>query len=145
MRAMSMREFAADAEMWRNTTERWFDIAMKGRYRALAGPEEYTLLAATMERGLREGGLGLGVTHAYYPGATREEIFRVFQMAERWKVPIFTHVRLGVDGIQEVIADAAATGASLHIVHVNSVSLGFAAYGARPDCFGAATGSGHHH
>ena len=77
-----------------------------------------------MERGLREGGLGLGVAHQYYPAASREEIFRVFQMAERWKVPLFTHVRsMNIDAMQEVIADAAATGASLHIVHVNSMSL----------------------
>ena len=45
-------------------------------------------------------------------------------MAERWKVPLFTHVRsMNVDAMQEVIADAAATGASLPIVHVNSMSL----------------------
>jgi dihydroorotase len=125
MRAMSMREFAAGAETWSNSTERWFDIAMKGRYRAISDAEEYALLGATMERGLREGGLGLGLAHQYYPRATREEIFRVFQMAQRWKVPIFTHVRsMSVDAMQEVIADAAATGASLHIVHVNSMSLG---------------------
>ncbi|MEO8131183.1 MAG: amidohydrolase family protein, partial [Bryobacteraceae bacterium] len=67
MRSMSMHEFAADAEKWRNSSARWDEISMKGRYRALAGPEEYTLLAATMERGLREGGLGLGVAHQYYP------------------------------------------------------------------------------
>ena len=125
MRTMSMREFASDREAWINTQDRWFDISLKGRYRPLADAEEYTLLAATMERGLREGGLGLGVAHQYYPGATREEIFRVFQMAQRWKVPIFTHVRsMGLDAMQEVIANAAATGVSLHIVHVNSMSLG---------------------
>lgn len=71
-----------------------------------------------------EGALGLGVAHQYYPGATREEIFRVFQMAARWKVPIFTHVRsMSVDAMQEMIANAAATGVPLHIVHVNSMSL----------------------
>ena len=49
----------------------------------------------------------------------------MFQMAERWKVPILTHVRsMNVDAMQEVIADAAATGVSLAIVHVNSMSLG---------------------
>lgn len=122
MRVMSMREFAAGVPS--GSTDRWFDIAMKGRYRPIADPEEFALLGATMERGLREGGLGLGVAHQYYPGATREEIFRVFQMAQRFNVPIFTHVRsMGVDAMQEVIADAAATGVSLHIVHVNSMSL----------------------
>ena len=124
MRTMSMKEFAPEAEGWRNAVHLWSEVSMKGRYKALSGAEEYTLLGATMERGLREGGLGLGVAHQYYPGATREEIFRVFQMAQRWKVPIFTHVRgMGPDAIQEMIANAAATGVGLHIVHVNSVSL----------------------
>ena len=125
MRAMSLREFASEVASWQNSTLRWNEIGYKGRYKSLTQPEEYTTLAARMERGLREGGLGLGVAHQYYPAASREEIFRVFQMAQRWKVPIFTHVRsMNVDAMQEVIADAAATGASLHIVHVNSMSLG---------------------
>lgn len=125
MRVMSMREFSSSAEVSRGTPERWLNLSMKGRYKPLTTAEEYSLLAATMERGLREGGLGLGVAHQYYPGATREEIFRVFQMAQRWKVPIFTHVRsMGPEAMQEVIANAAATGVSLHIVHVNSMSLG---------------------
>ena len=125
MRTMSMREFASEREAWSKSDGRWIDISMKGRYKPLGDAEEYTLLAAAMEQGLREGGLGLGVAHQYYPGATREEIFRVFQMAQRWKAPIFTHVRsMGFDAMQEVIANAAATGVSLHIVHVNSMSLG---------------------
>jgi len=125
MRTMAMREFASQAEAWRNTQDQASEVNMKGRYRPLNDPEEYTMLAAIMERGLREGGLGLGVAHQYYPGATREEIFRVFQLAQRWKAPIFTHVRsMGPDAMQEVIANAAATGVALHIVHVNSMSLG---------------------
>jgi N-acyl-D-aspartate/D-glutamate deacylase len=125
MRTMSLHEFASEVAGWENSTVDWNEIAHKGRYKALTQPEEYTTLAAVMERGLREGALGLGLAHQYYPAASREEIFRVFQMAERWKVPIFTHVRsMNVDAMQEVIADAAATGVSLHIVHVNSMSLG---------------------
>lgn len=125
MRAMSLREFAKEAASWQNSTMRWSEIGYKARYKALTHPEEYSTMAAALERGLREGGLGLGVAHQYYPGASREEIFRVFQLAARWKVPIFTHVRaMNVDAMQEVIANAAATGAPLHIVHVNSMSLG---------------------
>ncbi len=123
-RVMALSEFASDSAAWQTSTLRWNEIAHKGRYKVLTQPEEYTMLAAAMERGLREGGLGLGMAHQYYPAASREEIFRVFQMAERWKVPVFTHVRsMNIDAMQEVIADAAATGASLHIVHVNSMSL----------------------
>jgi N-acyl-D-aspartate/D-glutamate deacylase len=125
MRTMAMHEFAPQRKAWSNSVGDWSEISMKGRNKPLGDAEEYTLLAATMEQGLREGGLGLGVAHQYYPGATREEIFRVFQMAQRWKVPIFTHVRsMGLDAMQEVIADAAATRVPLHIVHVNSMSLG---------------------
>jgi N-acyl-D-aspartate/D-glutamate deacylase len=125
MRAMSLREFAKESASWQNSTMRWSEIGYKARYKSLTDPEEYSALAAALERGLREGGLGLGVAHQYYPGASHEEIFRVFQLAARWKVPIFTHVRsMTPDAMQEVIANAAATGAPLHIVHVNSMSLG---------------------
>jgi dihydroorotase len=65
------------------------------------------------------------MAHQYYPGADRSEIFRVFQYAASRAAPIYTHVRsMGLDAMQEVIANAAATGAPLHIVHVNSSSLG---------------------
>lgn len=125
LRTLSMREFASEAGTWRDSAGRWRELSMKGRYKAVTAAEEYSLLAANLERALREGGLGLGVAHQYYPGATREEIFRVFQMAQRWKVPVFTHVRsMNPEAMQEVIANAAATGVSLHIVHVNSMSLG---------------------
>jgi dihydroorotase len=88
-------------------------------------PEEQTrTLYQLLEKGLRDGGLGIGMPHQYYPGADRREIFRVFELAAEKDVPIYTHVRsMGAEAIQEVVANAAATGASLHIVHVNSSSL----------------------
>lgn len=125
MRTMSMRKHEAQRPAWRKSDDFSFNILNTGRYDQIADPEEYTLLAATLERGLREGALGLGVAPQYYPGASREEIFRVYQMAARWKVPVFTHVRsMTPDAMQEALANAATTGAKLHIVHVNSMSLG---------------------
>jgi dihydroorotase len=67
----------------------------------------------------------------YTPGATREEIRRAFVVAADHHVPVFVHLRSaglieasgGVAGVQEVIADAAATGAALHVVHVTSMGL----------------------
>jgi len=124
-RTMSMREFAAERAAWQRSDVFSFEVMNKGRYSPLRDEEEYTLLGAAMERGLREGAMGLGVATQYYSAATREEIFRVFQMAQRWKAPVFTHVRaMGPEAMQEVIANAAATGVPLHIVHVNSMSLG---------------------
>ena len=124
-RTMVMPQFASLTVDPQKALGGWTEIMMPGRYLPLTNPEEFTKLAAGLERGLREGGLGIGMAHQYYPAASREEIYRVFEMAARWKVPIFTHVRsMEVDAMQEVIANAAATGASLHIVHVNSMSLG---------------------
>ncbi len=82
-------------------------------------------LAALMEGGLDEGGLGYGFGITYTPGASRTEILDLFESAEAHGVPVYVHLRgagaLGNLGpFQEVIANAAATGASLHIVHLNS-------------------------
>jgi N-acyl-D-aspartate/D-glutamate deacylase len=98
-------------------------LAREGYYREL--PEERIAeMLDLLRQGLREGGLGIGMAHQYYPAASRAEIFRVFELAAETQAPIFTHVReMGLAGIQEVLANAAATGAPLHIVHVNSSSL----------------------
>lgn len=108
------------------TGEAWeiLDEATRGgRYEALA-PVQYPALWARLQKGLDEGALGVGMPHQYYPGVTYDEIFRLFQFAARQDVPIYTHVRdMGVAPMQEVIANAVATGASLHIVHMNSSSL----------------------
>lgn len=89
-------------------------------------------LDSVVERGLADGALGVGFGIAYTPGATREEILRVFRVAARHGVPCFVHLReVGPDPasggsggpLQEVIADAVATGASLHVVHVTSMGL----------------------
>ncbi len=82
-------------------------------------------LAALMEAGLEEGGLGYGFGITYTPGASRTEIFDLFVSAEAHGVPAYVHLRAADEGgnlgpFQEVIANAAATGASLHIVHLNS-------------------------
>jgi N-acyl-D-aspartate/D-glutamate deacylase len=81
-------------------------------------------VAAELERGFAQGGIGIGMAHAYYPGADRAEIFSVFEFAASARVPIFSHLRgRGLEAVQEVVANVAATGASLHIVHVNSTAL----------------------
>ena len=80
-----------------------------------------------LEQGLTEGGLGIGFGITYTPGASRLEILRTFEMAAARGVPAYVHLRGRDSGgtlgaFQEVIADAAITGASLHIVHMNSSS-----------------------
>lgn len=88
-------------------------------------------LERRLEHGLAEGALGIGMGINYTPAATREEIFHAFGVAARQRVPVFVHLRSaglndtlgGVAGLQEVLSDAAATGAPLHVVHVTSMGL----------------------
>ena len=88
-------------------------------------------LTALLESELHEGALGIGLGINYTPAATRLEIFRVFQLAATQRVPIFVHLRYaglidsagGVEALQEVLANAGATGASLHVAHVTSTGL----------------------
>lgn len=78
-----------------------------------------------MQMELENGALGIGVPVGYYPGATHGEIYRVYEFAAEKQAPVFSHTRgFGMPGIQEAIANATASGAPLHIVHANSLSLG---------------------
>jgi N-acyl-D-aspartate/D-glutamate deacylase len=95
----------------------------------LASSTERERIVQEVRRGLDEGGLGLGLGLAYTPTATGAESLELFTLAAEWKRPVFVHVRHGnagspgiVESLQEVIGNAAATGASLHVVHINSSS-----------------------
>lgn len=74
---------------------------------------------------LDEGTLGIGLPLAYLPGASRDEVLSVFQSASQRSTPVFVHVSEppGIDGIVSAVAFASATGAPLHIVHINSMAL----------------------
>jgi len=99
-------------------------VGFEARYESLSSAE-LDKMTESLSGGLSEGALGIGVPVGYYPGATREEIFRVYQLAARMDVPVYTHVRdPDVPAIQEAIANGAASGASVHIVHLNSMALG---------------------
>ena len=95
------------------------------RYESLT-PEETIAMNDLLGEGLRQGALGIGIPVGYYPGATHTEIFGVYEYAAGKKTVIFTHIReINVlSAIQEAIANAAVNGTSLHIVHLNSMSLG---------------------
>jgi N-acyl-D-aspartate/D-glutamate deacylase len=101
--------------------EIWFG---EHRYEPISD-EEIAGIAELIGRGLDEGGLGVGFGITYTPGASRTEILRLFELAAARGVPAYVHLRGANSGgtlgaFQEVIANAAATGASVHIVHMNS-------------------------
>jgi N-acyl-D-glutamate deacylase len=102
----------------------------KGWQHTLASPEESSRISARVERGLQEGALGIGVLAGYAPGHGRKEVFAIAQLAARVGVPVFTHVRYNsviepqssFEAIAEIVSLAAATGAHVHIHHLNSTS-----------------------
>jgi len=78
-----------------------------------------------IKQSLGDGAIGIGIPVAYVPASKPEELFRVFQLAGSLQALVYTHVREGgIMAVQQVIADAILTGAPLHIVHINSSTLG---------------------
>ncbi len=96
-----------------------------------ASSEQLENIKGRLREGLEAGALGIGMGIAYTPGATRFEVIEMFRLAAQWNIPVFTHVRSSgrkepgssVESIGEVIAASAVSGASLHIVHINSSGL----------------------
>jgi N-acyl-D-aspartate/D-glutamate deacylase len=95
-----------------------------------ATPAQIERIVELARRGIADGALGIGFGLQYVPSTGEDEVFRLFQVAARYGVPTHLHIRyLGpqrpvnsVKAVHEVIATAAATGASAQIVHVNSTS-----------------------
>jgi N-acyl-D-aspartate/D-glutamate deacylase len=87
-------------------------------------------IEALVRRGLDEGALGIGFGIAYVPQSSRQEIYDLFRLAASLQVPCFVHMRHAghtdpggvLEALQEVLSNAAATQAPLHIVHINSSS-----------------------
>ena len=78
-----------------------------------------------IKQSLAEGGIGIGTPLAYVPGSKQDEVFQIFKLAASKQALVYTHVREGgIMAVEEVIADAMLTGAPLHIVHMNSSTLG---------------------
>lgn len=89
------------------------------------GSAEIKKMSQLIKDDLNDGALGIGVPVGYYPGASRNEIFQVYRLSSAMHAPIFSHTRgIGMPGIHEAISNATTTGAPLHIVHANSLSLG---------------------
>jgi dihydroorotase len=95
-----------------------------------ATPDQQRQVLDLLRRGLEDGALGIGMGIAYVTEATRAEIFDVFRLGAERKVVLYVHMRNSgpvepgaIDSLQEVIADAAGSGASLHIVHITSTCL----------------------
>ncbi|MFD5466081.1 amidohydrolase family protein [Kitasatospora sp. NPDC127059] len=108
----------------------WFQEAFSrdGWQNSLADDGEVERIIARVEKGLLEGGLGIGINGGYAPGYGRKEYHALAKLAAKHKVPTFTHVRYlsvqepesGFEALGELISLAAATGAHMHICHLNA-------------------------
>jgi len=93
-----------------------------------ATPEQIEGMLERLRAELDAGGLAIGMGIQYTPGVTRLEVIDMFRLAAGRKLPVYTHVRStgraepgsSIESVSEVIGAAAVTGASLHIVHINS-------------------------
>ncbi len=96
-----------------------------------ATPEQIEAIRQRLHAELDAGGLAVGMGIQYTPGATRLEVIDMFRLAAERGLPVYTHMRSAgriepgssIEAVSEVIGAAAITGASLHIVHVNSSCL----------------------
>ncbi len=85
-----------------------------------ANDAQMTAMELILREGLAQGAVAMGFGSAYTPGAPMSEIERMFQVAAAGDVSAHIHMRGGLAGLHETIKAAAAAGARLHIVHVNS-------------------------
>lgn len=106
------------------------DKASYGR----ASEEDVAKMKMRLEQELKKGAIAMGLGIVYNQGASYWEILEMFRLAARFGVTCHVHMRGAssaqqaengrIVGISEVIGAAAVTGASLHIVHINSSSQG---------------------
>jgi len=109
-----------------------------------ASPEQIEAMKARLRHELDAGALGVGMGIQYTPGVTRWEVIEMFRLAAERSMPVYTHIRSNgkiepgsnIESVSEVIGAAAVSGASLHVVHINS-SCGAQAL----DCIGLIAGA----
>ncbi|WNJ18292.1 amidohydrolase family protein [Pontibacter sp. G13] len=97
----------------------------------IASPQQMDEILDYVRQGLDQGGLGIGINAGYAPGYGAKEYYALAELAADYGVATFTHVRYAsnlepqgsFEAIQELIANAAITGAHMHICHLNSSSL----------------------
>ena len=93
-----------------------------------ATPEQRQQIEQMLEAELDAGGLGIGFLLDYMTRAVDEaERDMIFAVAARHDVPVFVHVRRGIDGdpagLLEVIEAAEQYGAAVHICHLNASAM----------------------
>lgn len=96
-----------------------------------ATPARTEEIAALTRQGLDDGGIGIGMPNGYLTGAGMKELSLICDLAAEYDRPTYTHIAYmanvdpnsSVDSYIRLIGLAGATGAHMHICHLNSTSL----------------------
>ncbi|MBP0615102.1 amidohydrolase family protein [Jiella mangrovi] len=96
-----------------------------------AGDREVEEIVALVRQGLDEGAIGIGIPNGYAPGAGLKELTRICDQAYETGCPTYTHIpyasnidpKSAVESYVRLIGLAGATGAHMHVCHLNSTSL----------------------
>ena len=100
--------------------------------RDAASDEQIAQIQKLIAKGLERGAPAVGISIGYIPGASHWEILQTFRTAAPYHASLHPHVRyVGLKepgsvftALEEVIADAAVSGAPLHIAHIGGMALG---------------------
>ncbi|WP_269151192.1 amidohydrolase family protein [Spelaeicoccus albus] len=100
------------------------------RWRGPADGRDIGRILDLVERQLRHGAIGIGMLAGYAPDFTAEEFGRLADLAAETTQPMFIHARSmsaeppgsALDAAQEIIAEAEAHSAPMHLCHMNSTS-----------------------
>lgn len=96
----------------------------------IASERQVAAITALIREGIAQGGIGIGIPNAYASGAGVKEMVAVCQLAAETATPTFTHVaytaridpQSAIEAYVRLIGYAGATGAHMHVCHLNSTS-----------------------
>lgn len=95
-----------------------------GRGGGPASPAQIAEILSFIEKGLRDGGVAVGIGTAYTPGASTDEIGAVLATAARHGAFVHAHLGGGLASLEAMLSLARKSGSALHIAHLNSTAAG---------------------
>lgn len=134
-RAEALINYGTAVGYWQARLAVMGDAALEGEAKwkkmehSKATPEQLEALINILDKGLKDGALGVGIALEYIPAATQAEILEVFRLAARHAAPAHIHMRgwgydeervLSYGDLYEVFGGAIATGADIHVLHFNA-------------------------
>lgn len=93
-----------------------------------ATPEQVETMVRLADQAHKEGALGVGFSVEYIPGTSGQEVTALAAVAAKYRGSVHSHIRLPhlldpFQGINELIAASAATGARVQVVHIGSMAI----------------------